>query len=213
MKMNKLDRSELLFIGITGQSGAGKTTVAKLISSTVGTDIVVISLDSFYKKLPFGVNGDDHDWDSPDAYDWKRLMACMDGWRAGAFQYIPEHVFASYGTIDNHEKIEPARTMIFEGIHILANPEIVSRLDLQIYVDCDPDEALARRITRDIKERGYALDLVLMRYFKFVKPAYKRWIKPTKKQVDFIIPNCNDLNLAEHSGIQLIIDYTKRRLV
>jgi uridine kinase len=40
-----------IFIGITGGSGSGKTTIAMNIGKKLKEDMVIISLDNFYKGL------------------------------------------------------------------------------------------------------------------------------------------------------------------
>lgn len=50
--------------------------------------------------------------------------------------------------------------------------------DLKIFIHCDADIALARRILRDIKERGRDVNEVLNRYNKFVKEDYEKYVKP-----------------------------------
>ena len=44
-------------------------------------------------------------------------------------------------------------------------------MDLKIFVDTDSDIRLARRLRRDIAERGRELDGVLKLYNSFVKPV------------------------------------------
>ena len=44
--------------------------------------------------------------------------------------------------------------------------------DLKIFIYCDSDIALARRILRDIKDRGRSVESVLNRYNKFVKKDF-----------------------------------------
>lgn len=44
-------------------------------------------------------------------------------------------------------------------------------MDLKIFVDEDSDIRLARRLQRDIKERGRTVTGVLTQYEKFVKPG------------------------------------------
>ena len=45
-------------------------------------------------------------------------------------------------------------------------------MDLKIFVKTDDDIRLARRIIRDIKERGRSLISVIKQYNKFVKKSY-----------------------------------------
>lgn len=61
-------------------------------------------------------------------------------------------------------------------------------MDLKIFVLTPDDIRLARRITRDIEDRGREIVDVLSQYCKQVKPAYDDFIKPTMKFSDVIVP-------------------------
>ena len=65
------------------------------------------------------------------------------------------------------------------GIFALHDKRIRELLDLMIFVDTDDDIRLARRLKRDIKERGRDIEGVIEQYEKFVKPAFDQFIKPT----------------------------------
>lgn len=62
-------------------------------------------------------------------------------------------------------------------------------MDLKIFVLTDDDIRLARRIQRDISDRGRTIESVLAQYNRFVKTSYDEFIKPTMKYADIIIPN------------------------
>lgn len=61
-------------------------------------------------------------------------------------------------------------------------------MDLKVFVDTDADERLARRMRRDIEERGRVLPEILEQYSRFVKPAYEQFIAPSMAHADIIIP-------------------------
>jgi len=61
-------------------------------------------------------------------------------------------------------------------------------MDLKIFVLTPDDIRLARRIQRDITERGREVVDVLAQYCRFVKPAYDDFIKPMMKFSDIIVP-------------------------
>ena len=61
-------------------------------------------------------------------------------------------------------------------------------MDLKLFVLTPDDIRLARRIERDIADRGRTVVDVLAQYNRFVKPAYDDFIKPTMKHADIIIP-------------------------
>lgn len=55
-------------------------------------------------------------------------------------------------------------------------------------MDVDADTRLARRVRRDIKQRGRSVEAVLDQYERTVKPSFESYIHPTKKYADIIIP-------------------------
>jgi hypothetical protein len=74
---------------------------------------------------------------------------------------------------------------------------------MKIFVDLDDDIRLARRIYRDMTDRGRKMHDIISRYHKFVKPAYDNFIKPTRKYADIIIPrgaeNTNAIDLISQN--------------
>ena len=64
-----------------------------------------------------------------------------------------------------------ANVILFEGILSLVNRELRELMDLRIFVDTDSDIRLARRLKRDIAERGRDLVGVLKQYNTYVKPV------------------------------------------
>ena len=65
-------------------------------------------------------------------------------------------------------------------------------MDMKVFVDTDSDIRLARRVKRDISERGREIEGVLKQYNKFVKPAFDHYIAPSMSCADIIVPRGND---------------------
>ena len=59
---------------------------------------------------------------------------------------------------------------------------------MKVFVDTDADIRLARRLERDIIERGRDIDGVIQQYTRFVKPSYDHYIAPTMIFADLIVP-------------------------
>jgi uridine kinase len=78
--------------------------------------------------------------------------------------------------------------VVVEGILVLAEPELRSELDLKIFVDTDADVRLARRLQRDIEERGRTVDSVVSQYFETVRPMHIEHVETSKRYADLIIP-------------------------
>lgn len=51
-----------------------------------------------------------------------------------------------------------ANVIIFEGILTFYNQKVCEMLDMKIFVDTDADVRLARRLKRDISQRGRDLE-------------------------------------------------------
>ena len=55
-------------------------------------------------------------------------------------------------------------------------------------MDTDSDIRLARRLKRDISQRGRDIHGVMQQYEKFVKPAFDFYIAPSMQHADIIVP-------------------------
>lgn len=193
---------------IAGSSASGKTTIAQSICNKferAGIKAKCVSMDNFYRSLEEHESGETFNWDSISALNINTLVNCIRSWKRGISCWIPEHNFSEYKSIEFSEYVVPSQVMIIEGIHALSIPELVTLADLRLFITCDHDEALARRITRDIKERGYDIDTILTRYFTFVKPALRDVITPSQKNADHIIANPNGGELSRENTLELIV--------
>lgn len=81
-------------------------------------------------------------------------------------------------------------------------------LDMKIFVDTDADVRLARRLRRDISQRGRELDGVLMQYTTLVKPAFCNYIAPLMVHADVIVPRGGENIVA----IELIVNHIHTQL-
>ncbi|XP_065916260.1 uridine-cytidine kinase 2-like [Dysidea avara] len=83
--------------------------------------------------------------------------------------------------------------------------QVREMVQMKLFVDTNSDTRLARRVLRDINERGRELEQVLTQYTQFVKPAFEEFCLPTKKYADVIIPRGAENNVA----INLIVQHIK----
>ena len=96
--------------------------------------------------------------------------------------------------------MDGANVVIFEGIFALYDPRITELMDLKVFVDTDDDVRLARRLRRDIAERGRDLHGVIQQYTRFVKPSFDQFIRPTMRRADVIVPRGAD-NVGMFYGV------------
>ena len=179
-----------LFIGVTGGTASGKTSLCRRLGEQLKTNVALVSLDHFYK----GLSDEDHDnahlynFDHPDALDFELAYEKITELLDDRDCEIPTYDFATHKRTNVMMKIATAPIVIFEGIHALYEQRFRDLMDLKIFVLTPDDIRLARRITRDIEDRGREVVDVLSQYCKQVKPAYDDFIKPTMKFSDVIVP-------------------------
>ena len=78
--------------------------------------------------------------------------------------------------------------IIVEGILIFENEALRDLMDIRIFVDTDADIRLCRRVKRDVNKRGRSLESVLTQYQQTVKPMYEKYVEPSKKYADIVVP-------------------------
>lgn len=81
-------------------------------------------------------------------------------------------------------------------------------MDLKIFVQVDSDVRLARRIRRDMANRGRDIGSILDQYEATVKPSHDAFIDPTKAEADLIIPRGAD----NEPAIQLVVQHLEAKL-
>jgi uridine kinase len=189
-------------IGIAGGTGAGKTTVARLITRNVGESVERIPLDNYYEDLSHLAFEERRDvnYDHPSAFEWGLLRDHLEALLEGRPVEMPQYDFEEHNRKDERVTVEPTDVIILEGILALYDDEINEMLDLRLYVETDADVRILRRIQRDVIERGRDLEGVIDQYLSTVKPMHEQFIEPTKKDADLIIPegaNSVAINLLE----------------
>jgi len=179
-----------LVIGIAGGSGSGKTTLLKNIIQTFGPVITVISHDNYYKR---------HDemtyeercklnYDEPAALETDLMVRQLEQLRRGEEIQCPVYDFTVHNRSDETTCIKPEKVIIVEGILIFADKALRDLMDIKIFVDADADIRICRRIKRDVNKRGRSLESVITQYQETVKPMHEKYVEPSKKYADIVVP-------------------------
>jgi len=175
----------MLIIGICGGSGAGKSSLCKRLREALSAkvDVQVISHDSYYKDISHLTlqERSQTNFDHPDSLDTPLLVQHITGLKNGKTMHIPTYDFSTHSRTSRTIKVIPTQVVIIEGILILASPALRSLFDISFFVESRADTRLARRITRDMKERGRTAESVIQQFQGTVQPMYEQWVAPTKK--------------------------------
>lgn len=182
---------DTVIIGIAGGSGSGKTTIAQDIASRLrGESVALISHDSYYKDHS-ELSLEDRariNYDHPDAFDTELLIRHLRKLRAGEAIEVPIYNYATHGRMRDTRRVEPARVVIVEGILVLQDEGLRSMMDIKIFVDADADIRFIRRLERDVRDRGRALQSIVEQYRTTVRPMHREYCETTKRYADIIIP-------------------------
>ena len=181
---------ERIIIGIAGGSGSGKTTLAANIASHFGGRLSILRHDDYYKSQK-SLTLEERaklNYDHPFAFDTELLIKHIDALKAGEDIECPIYDYSMHDRSEKTRKVISTNVILLEGILIFENKELLSRLDMKIYVDTDADVRILRRILRDVNERGRTLDSVITQYLTTVKPMHDSFVEPCKKNADIIIP-------------------------
>jgi uridine kinase len=216
-----LRKKEPFLIGVAGGISSGKSSVCKkiidelaVLNKDLEKRVLIISLDSFYKRLSEEdrQRAERHDinLDHPAAFDDKLAYSTLTDLMQGKTVQLPcyekkTYRFAEKPTVIDQDEITDV--IIIEGILVFYYPEIRNLCQMKLFVDCDADTRLARRVTRDLREFNRPLDLILSYYQKFVKPAFEEFCLPTKKYADVIIPRGSENVVAINLIVQHLNEY------
>jgi len=181
---------KILVIGIAGGTGSGKTTLMKNITSRFGDVMTVLSHDNYYRR---------HDeltyeerckinYDEPAALETDLMAQHLDLLRKGQSIECPVYDFTRHNRSNETVTVVPKSVIIVEGILIFEDKPLRDLMDIKIFVDTDADIRLCRRIKRDVNKRGRTLESVLTQYQETVKPMHEKYVEPSKKYADIVVP-------------------------
>jgi uridine kinase len=204
-------RVQPLLVGIAGGTGSGKSTVTRRLSEALaGHAVGFIAMDAYYKdlgRMPMDERRR-RNFDHPDAYDVDLLVEHLDLLRRGEAVDVPVYDFRKHERSVEVTTVPASDVVVVDGILLLHDPRVRELCHVKVYVDADADVRLARRIRRDMAERGRSLDDILDQYLTTVRPMHDRFIAPTKEFADVVIPHGGHNDVA----VDLLLQFVLSRL-
>jgi uridine kinase len=180
-----------ILVGIAGGTGSGKTSLTNRLQQRLGSELcLILAQDSYYK------DGSDQppeaqaaiNYDHPDAFDTSLLVQDIRDLKRG--RPVPQLTYdhSTYSRRVLPDPLTPAPVILLEGILILAEEPLRRLMDIKLFIDCDADVRILRRLRRDLKERGRSYDSVEKQYLESVRPMHLEFVEPSKRYADLIIP-------------------------
>merc|ERR1711990_1250713 len=197
-----------IVIGVAADSGCGKSTFMRRLTSTFGGDVVG----------PLGGGFGNGGWETNTLVSDLTTVICLDDYhlndrngrkesgltaldeRENNFDLMFEQISALKngdtvkkpiynhvnGTLDTPETIEPPPIIIFEGLHPMHDERVRDLLDFSLYLDISDEVKLNWKIQRDMEERGHSLESI-MASIEARKPDFDAYIDPQKQFADMTI--------------------------
>lgn len=183
---------------MSGGSGSGKSTLAEaLLAHLPKGQAVMFGEDAYYLPMShYGTPKTEDErhaliasinYDAPQSKEVDHLVKDLKALKAGQGVDQPIYDYDRHDRSKKTRRIEPAPILILEGIHALSMPKIRPLIDLSVYVDTPDDLRLARRIRRDVVERGREVEGVLQQYLGTVRAAHYRYTYPAMFEADLVI--------------------------
>merc|ERR1711992_175834 len=180
--MRTMEARKPFMIGVAGGTASGKSTVRDLLMEKLGQhevnmdekQVVHLSQDSFYRELTHAESEKAKkgmfNFDHPNAFDHELMELCLQQILAGRPTQVPVYDFKTNARVPGIvTTIYPSDVVLVEGILVFYYANMRNLFDLKLFVDTDADIRLARRVMRDIEDRGRDLEHVLHQYTTLIK--------------------------------------------
>ena len=204
---------DVVVIGVAGGTGSGKSTLVKRLQEAFRNDDVATTCHDFYYKAHPELTYEERtklNYDHPDAFDTWLMVEHIKALKEGRAVECPTYSFVEHNRAEETLKVEPSKVIIVDGILIFENEELRNIMDIKVFVDTDADVRLARRILRDVRERGRSMESVITQYTTTVKPMHEQFVEPSKRYADVIIPEGGFNSVAVSMLIQNIRSIVER---
>jgi uridine kinase len=189
----------MIFIFIGGASASGKTSVSERLLTKLreqGTSSQLLSMDDYIRVKPADVPLDFYrlntNFDTPSIMDFDLLREHILNLSEGKAIVKPKFEFLSCSHIGS-DAIDVADVIIIEGIfaQYFAKAQLPEGIDcLSVNVATESyNDIVARRIERNVKDRGQTRDTVIQQERQFVGPGFFRYTAPSASGSDVFIVN------------------------
>ena len=202
-----------LIIAISGGSASGKSTVvSEIVEKLQSVDISVICHDDYYKDQSHLTMEEriKTNYDHPSSLDNELFVEHLHLLMEGKSIEKPIYDFVSHNRKKETVTIKPTKVIFIEGILVLEEKRIRDCADVKIFVKSDEDIRFIRRLKRDIEERGRTLEAVIHQYLLTVKPMFNKFVNPSSRYADIIIPNDFSHSVATDLLIEKIKSILKK---
>ncbi|HET7234011.1 MAG TPA: hypothetical protein VFJ16_28625 [Longimicrobium sp.] len=173
-------------LGIVGDSGSGKSTVAAGVAALIGPERVsTLELDDYHRhtraeRTELGVTAL-----SPSVHNFplmqEHLQLLARGRPVRNRRY--DHSDGSFGAL---RTVEPNEVVLVRGLLGFPNDELRGAYDLAVFLQPEPELLFRWKLRRDVKTRGYTEAEVLKYIAKHLLDS-KEYVLPQADRADLVV--------------------------
>ena len=185
-------------LGISGGSGAGKTTLARAVVKLLGAErCVFLSQDRYYidQSSRFVEDGGDVNFDHPSALDFPLLAKHIEKLARNETTEVPVYDFVSHTRAASGDLLEPRPIVVVDGTLILSQAVLEPLFDLTVFVHVPEKLRFERRLSRDTQERGRTVEGVTKQWERQVVPMYNQFIDSARGSAGLVLDGTADVVL------------------
>jgi uridine kinase len=191
---------------IGGGSASGKTRLACRLRDTIGRErATVIQEDAYYHPASVRGPGDPrtYNFDEPHTKDFALLRSHVAQARRGEAFAMPHYDFAIHDRRVETTTIVPGTVLLLEGMHCLGDAALRDLADFAVFVDAGTATRRARRIARDVAERGRDAAETARQFDETVEPMHRLHVEPLHVHASHIVVNGGSIAQLERAAADL----------
>lgn len=178
------------FLAILGGSASGKTSLAEAVVTSLPPGRALLLREDDYYHCSSKVEGFDpltFNFDEPRAKDHVLLSAHLVMARMGHTFERPVYDFVTHKRQPITVTASPAPLIVVDGLHLLSSPVLTAAFDAAVFVETPEAVRFARRLARDIAERGRDEHQVRTQFVTRVQPMHELHVAPQKNRAQLVV--------------------------
>lgn len=173
-------------LGIIGDSGSGKSTVAAGVRALIGADRVsALELDDYHRFTRAERQEQGLTALSPSVHNLSLMQEHLQLFRRGrpVRNRRYDHSDGTFGPI---RTVEPNEVVIVRGLLGFPSDELRAAYDLAVFLQPEPELLFRWKLRRDVKTRGYTEAEVLKHIVQHLLDS-KQYVLPQAERADLVV--------------------------
>jgi len=172
------------FVGITGGSCSGKTTLEHRLAATFGDRLALFPFDDMFVGRTALAGKTITNWEDPSLYRWDDFVGHIRDLKEGRTVTIIANSRESKAAGIDTRQIESRPIVAVVGFLALHHPEVRRLYDTSIYLDVPEDEIIRRRMARANPDSPWDSAEYI---HGMLIPGHRRVVVPHREYADHVL--------------------------